>query len=623
MSNVLKNEVPRNKKVWNTISSLSNAIKDDYRYAVHFKHWIHWNGSYWENGEQAFCNLFDKAIEGQGIDFDVDKRSINKSLREKLKLSKTNINSDLLLVTPNGTIDIRQLKRCIAQKTIDGECPQWLRPSEEFKMRFITMRTNASYKWKDKKEPKKYKQTLLEDLSNDSSMFDFYNMVDASLLLGGLYHEFFYIYWGPGRNGKTILLNIKREVLGSYSSTLSPYAFRLRKTDAINEIFYQKEKRLIIIDELNRSTKLDTSIIKRISGRNHFASIQPNEENDFTVDFKCIFDTNHLPNVEKEESTGFWERVIIFPFRDVLPEKMRNKDLQSTIISTELDDILTFIVDTYLPMYLKCVVLPPECIENEKGLSNIGTPGSFINTTTTNQRYSNAPIKRKVICVLNKLVLPTKITKAIEYYKFSVDPYTVFLKEACLQFDPDFIQAIVHQRVGMRESFALFIYFVKNRLHEYMELFKWDKETESLYFADMKCSERQFFHSMEENGYYTSILNGTNTWKNLYIRQSIVNQNPGYGEKYDENLIKAERSYHEMKLSQLQAFDTFLSNDLLNQKNKVKEKSVESENGKTPFDSKPSSKPIFPQVFSETKPEDGNTEDKTLDQNENKHDNYN
>jgi hypothetical protein len=534
MGNIQEDETPRNKKIGSAISNLTNVIAEDFKYSTHTKQWIHWNGNYWENGEQTFSDIFDKEVEKQSIDYDVDKRSINRSLREKLKLSQTDIDSELLLVTPNGTIDIRQLKYCTLNnlRPADGERPQWFRPSEEFKTHFITMCTNAVYKWKSKKDPVIYKKTVLEDLANDSELYEFYNLIDASLLLGGLYHEYFYVYWGPGRNGKTILLDVKREMLGSYSSTLSPYAFRLRKTDAIKEVYSQKEKRLVIIDELNRSTKLDTSIIKRITGRNHFQPNHPDKENDFTVAFKCIFDTNHLPNVGKEESTGFWERVIIFPFRDVLPKEKRKKNLLDDIKRKELDDIFTYLVDVYLPEYLRCVSLLPSRAKPVKSIST--KQEYFIDADPKDQT-------KKKVFALGQLIVPDKITKAIDYYRFAIDPYSVFIKEACLEFEPNFIQSFGISRVGMRESFTIFIHFVKHQLHRYMELFSWGDETESLYFADIHCSERQFFHSMEQSGFYTSIINGTNSWRNLYIRQSVIYPNSKNAYKIDDSYIAGEK----------------------------------------------------------------------------------
>jgi hypothetical protein len=494
----------RNDIVTATLHDLLCKLTDDFRYVAQTKHWIHWNNCYWENGDQLFADAFDIAIEDHSINYDVDKGSIRRSLKEKLKITKTNINSDFLLVTPTGTIDIPLFKVSSRIGHKDSrQCPIWLRPSIDYKDRYITMCTKASYKWREKKEPKEYKKILLENLSQDVALFDFYNIIDSSILLGGLYHEYFYIYWGPGRNGKTLLLDIKRELLGSYSSTLSPYFFKTKKNDINKDLYSRKEKRLVVIDEINRMTKYDTSLIKRITGKNHFESVIDNEaETDFYIKFKCFFDTNHLPCIGRDESLGFWERVVIFPFRDVLPATKRINNLLERIIEKELDDIFTFIIDDYLPKYLACVQLPKE--ETDKA------------NEIVKQNFED---KKVVFCHKN-LEVPEKVIKAVEYYKFSVDPYSDFLANVCLKIEPNIVRAMSFSRYGMRESFSIFTEYTRKRLHSFMELFCWDEATESFYFSDIHLSERLFFQTLTNNGYYSSILNGTNTWTNLYIRQA-------------------------------------------------------------------------------------------------------
>jgi len=517
----MKDVSSRNDVVNATLHDLYGKLVEDFRYVAQAKHWIHWNNRYWENGDQLFAEVFDKAIEDHSINYDVDKSSIRRSLKEKLKIYKTNINSDFLIVTPTGTIDIILFKVSSRFKQdYSNQRPLWLKPSIEYKDRYITMCTKASYKWQNKKDPTEYKKILLENLSQDNELFDFHNTIDASILLGGLYHEYFYIYWGPGRNGKTLLLDIKRELLGSYSSTLSPYFFKTKTNDINEDLYSRKEKRLVVVDEINRTMKYDTSLIKRITGKNHFESVVDNDvENDFYVKFKCFFDTNHLPTIGIDESLGFWERVIIFPFRDVLPPSKRVNNLLERIINKELDDIFTFIVDDYLPKYLACVQLPVE--ETQKATRVIE------NKSETNT---------KVYCIKD-LKMPQKISKAIEFYKFFVDPYSAFISNVCIKIEPDAIRSMKLRRYGMRESFSIFAEFAREQLHSYMEHFGWTENTEAFYFADMHLSERLLFQILTSNGYYSSILNGTNTWTNLYIRQTYFYPGIDSTRKFDDHVV--------------------------------------------------------------------------------------
>jgi hypothetical protein len=498
MTEKTKKEISRNEKNGNTINNLVKQLSEDFRYVKTRKQWIHWNDVYWENGDQKFSEYFDKEIENQGVEYDVDKMAIQKSLKEKLKLLKTDINSNLLLVTPDGIIDFRRFKENMRiKKAIEIDTkPDWLREPVEYKNRYITMCTQASYKWKTKKEPVLYKKVLLENLSDDSEMFDFYNIIDASILMGGLFYEYFYIYWGPGRNGKTILIDVKREMLGTYAGTLSPYVFRLKKTDSINDFYDVQQKRLVVIDELNKSTVIDASILKRVTGRNHFQSNKKIDSNDFTISFKTVFDSNHLPNVDRDESIGFWERVVIFPFRDVIQSEKRIKNLLNDMLN-ELDDIFTFIIDYYLPRYLMFITLPAENRQEKKLLDSTQVVSSVIDPLSSQETTGSVDTsknKKKDIVVLKKtMVIPTNSKIALEYYLFSIDPAQHFVQSQCVQFEQNFMQFMNINRWGKRELYSFFIRYTREKLHWFMEKFKWGDETETFYFIDLHCSEKNFY----------------------------------------------------------------------------------------------------------------------------------
>jgi len=134
----------------------------------------------------------------------------------------------------------------------------------------------------------------------------------------------FYIMTGGGGNGKSVLINLMRFVLGEYQTSLNTAALTRRRPEsgaANPDIITLKSKRFIYMQEPDEGEKLNTARIKQFTGgdvveaRGLFA-----DQEKFKIMGRIFFSTNELPPVSSMDG-GTWRRIEVIPFVSAFKEK--------------------------------------------------------------------------------------------------------------------------------------------------------------------------------------------------------------------------------------------------------------------------------------------------------------
>lgn len=155
-----------------------------------------------------------------------------------------------------------------------------------------------------------------------------------------LVQQFFFL-WGSGANGKSVLLDIMRDLLGDYGITMKTSALMSgNQTGKDYEIARLEGVRMAVASELGRTDRWDESLIKSLTGdstipiREIYGS--PKEAvNQATL----IIAGNHKPRFNGTDG-GMVRRMALIPFRAVVPKEVRDSDLRSKIVSAEGGAIL-------------------------------------------------------------------------------------------------------------------------------------------------------------------------------------------------------------------------------------------------------------------------------------------
>lgn len=147
--------------------------------------------------------------------------------------------------------------------------------------------------------------------------------------------------YGTGANGKSVLYEIIKALLGSHNT--SEYTLQ-SLTDSSG--YYRamiKDKLVNYASEI--SGKLDSTKFKALASGESIEARLPYGQPMIIEDYaKLIFNTNELPK-DVEFTKAYFRRFIIVPFEVTIPEKEQNKNLHSEIIKSELPGVFNWVLE--------------------------------------------------------------------------------------------------------------------------------------------------------------------------------------------------------------------------------------------------------------------------------------
>lgn len=154
----------------------------------------------------------------------------------------------------------------------------------------------------------------------------------------------FAIFHGSGANGKSVLLNTLRMILGPHAVTVPFDMFTGDGKRGGPETEHLRGARMALASETNRSAVLDSAAIKNATGGEEL-NCNPKFRDPFT--FKPIalilLATNYKPII-KEVDDGTWRRIKLVEFGRYFEPHERDRDLMTTL-AAEAEGILAWLVE--------------------------------------------------------------------------------------------------------------------------------------------------------------------------------------------------------------------------------------------------------------------------------------
>ena len=184
---------------------------------------------------------------------------------------------------------------------------------------------------------------LNEIMLGDKDLVEYLWWVLATCLTGDVSMQKFFIFYGVGANGKSVLMSVVRGYMGDYAIVAMPGTFIEKKGgDGIpNDLAALKGARLVSDIETKQSVLLNENRVKAISGNEDMsARILYHEPFTFKPKGKLVLVTNHKPIIQGTDN-GLWRRIVGIPFRAVIPPEKQNPKLGEIILAAERDGIFT------------------------------------------------------------------------------------------------------------------------------------------------------------------------------------------------------------------------------------------------------------------------------------------
>lgn len=337
------------------------------RYCTELKCWYVWSGCCWKPDKEKQVELWAKSvpkiiIKEATSGLKMEKELIGWALRSEsaqsirsmielaesepgIPLSITKFDSDLLLLgVQNGVIDLRSGEFRAPQRSdlitrqarvkFDpiAECPTW--------MKFI------------------------EDIfCGDEKLILFIQKLFGYVLTGSIIEQCMFVFYGSGANGKSVLLNVLRQLLGEYAKGLSTKYLMPRQVSGgpTDELARLRGTRLAIASELQEGAALDEAMIKLITGGEMIVCRGLYQNSfEYVPAFKLLLATNHKPEIRGTDH-AIWRRIRLVQFKRTFSEEEQDKNLTEKL-TAELPGILNWALAGH-KLYQQQGLVPPKCVE--------------------------------------------------------------------------------------------------------------------------------------------------------------------------------------------------------------------------------------------------------------------
>lgn len=322
---------------------------DKIRYNHSEGKWFIWNGNYWE--QDVSKKVYEYAKETAKLRQN-DSLSITDFTKKVLSLKFALKSEDHHKI--NACLNSSKSHRLLATTANDWNVDPFLLQCKngvlilDNEIKFIEsspeMMTSQSIgcEYVPEAECPTFEKALNEMMDNRQQLVEFVQRAIGYSLSGEISEHCFFIMYGSGANGKTVLQNTIKTLLGDYAKHSQFAAFTQRYNNSqTNDLARLHSARIVIASEGSDSKKFDGERLKQITGADNVtARFLYHESFTFTPKFRLWLAVNSLPKVD-DVSKGFWRRVRIIPFERLFDGEDRDQNLEEKL-KKELSGILNW-----------------------------------------------------------------------------------------------------------------------------------------------------------------------------------------------------------------------------------------------------------------------------------------
>jgi putative DNA primase/helicase len=343
--------------------SLRDRYADRLRYDHQREQWLIWDGHFWrpDPDEGAFRTAYDHVRLFQRdatfvpdflerkkyLDFGLarEKRGpLVAMLQQAAALKPLAVAGDdwdadpMLLGCPNGVVDLRTGTRR------DG--------TREDR---ITLQAGVPY---EHAECPRWWQFLSEVFEGDVELIDYLWRAIGYSLTGDMREQCFFVAYGAGSNGKSLLLDTLETVFGTYGhrADMRMFAGTGQESNSFANADF-RGKRLIFAAEVRPNSRMNEHVIKHLTGGESLRA-EYKYGRSFTIRpvGKIWLGVNHRPKVT-DDSFGFWRRVRLIPFLRTFTGAAEDRRLRDKL-RAEAPGILAWAIQGCLEWQARGLVVP-------------------------------------------------------------------------------------------------------------------------------------------------------------------------------------------------------------------------------------------------------------------------
>ncbi len=180
--------------------------------------------------------------------------------------------------------------------------------------------------------------------SDDKALANFLQRAVGYTLSGAIRERCLFFLYGSGANGKSVFLNVVRELLGNDLACQTPSeTLMVKKTGGTNDIARLQNVRAVIANEVEEGTLLAEALVKQMTGGEKLsARFHYQEFFEYMPKFKLFIAGNHRPVIRGRDN-AIWDRIRLIPFVVTIAKAKRDHHLQAKL-RAELPGILNWAI---------------------------------------------------------------------------------------------------------------------------------------------------------------------------------------------------------------------------------------------------------------------------------------
>ena len=181
-------------------------------------------------------------------------------------------------------------------------------------------------------------------MGGDADKMDYLQRLGGYCLRGGNPSRVFPVWYGGGRNGKSVCADTWRGMLGSYAKAAPRGLLAEKGHDGHpTELANLRGCRLVIASETKQNMALSTDLVKVMTGETVMSARHMRQDYfEFRVTHKTILMTNSLPLV-RDTSDSIWDRVHLLEWNVRIPDDRVDPEL-GTKLKAEWPGILNWML---------------------------------------------------------------------------------------------------------------------------------------------------------------------------------------------------------------------------------------------------------------------------------------
>jgi len=309
---------------------LEVARSNEWDLCKRFSYYYVYNGTHWTVINEAdLATFLGKVAEKMGVPkYDSRhyefKDKLFKQFEASAHLPEPEIPDDTVLINlQNGTFEITPDKQDLRDFQADD---------------FLTYQLPFRYD-PEAEAPifNRYLNEVLPDQESQSVLSEFMGYIFTR----NLKLEKVLFLYGSGRNGKSVMFDIIRSMLGEENISF----FGLASLTDDNGYYRAKLVNKLINWASDVGDRLQSNTFKQLASGEPIECRLPYKE-PFQLSNVCkfAFNTNTLP-ADVEHTTAFFERFLIIPFNVYIEPEKRDPELAKKIISNELPGVFNWVLD--------------------------------------------------------------------------------------------------------------------------------------------------------------------------------------------------------------------------------------------------------------------------------------